>query len=358
VGEITKSAMTISRSAIPGISILFFTFGTLLSSCFSDVSENAVAFDTSQVIHRIAFGSGVNENEPNPMWPVILGKDPNLFLWLGGMVHKAETNPAKMDVALTIQKLNPNYKLIRQGMPILGVWSDRDYGLNQGGKQHPTKDSIKRKHLDFLDIPKNRKVWERPGVFDTYTFGPEAQKVRVILLDTRYFRDDIPIDSVGLDTADLLGQQQWIWLDSVLRTSEAKVNVLASGIDFFPENHSGEKWGDFPLSKKRLIELVNDYKPRNPIFLSGGRHLAEISRIQFDSVGHPVYEITSGTMNFEVSNLPPPRNKLRVGKAFRHNNIGLIEILWEDEKINFEIIDDQGKKVIERSTKLYNYPID
>lgn len=47
-------------------------------------------------------------------------------------------------------------------------------------------------------------------------------KVHVVLIDNRY--------SADFDEGDLLGESQWEWLESIMRTTEADVTILAAGL--------------------------------------------------------------------------------------------------------------------------------
>ena len=86
--------------------------------------------------------------------------------------------------------------------------------------------------------------------------GPPGNRVQIILLDTRYFRDDFRRSekrSAGyIPDADraksLLGSAQWAWLEAELR-KPADVRLLVSSIQALTEDHGWERWGHLPRER-------------------------------------------------------------------------------------------------------------
>ncbi len=99
--------------------------------------------------------------------------------------------------------------------PIIGTWDDHDYGINDGGKDFPKKKESKELMLSFLDVPAGDPMRKHEGVYSSHTYGSGKQKVKVILLDTRYFRDPLKESTAPntrytpSDTGDFLGEEQW-----------------------------------------------------------------------------------------------------------------------------------------------------
>jgi alkaline phosphatase D len=44
---------------------------------------------------------------------------------------------------------------MRESVPIIGVWDDHDFGMDNSGKDYVNKDVAKTMFLDFLDEPIN-----------------------------------------------------------------------------------------------------------------------------------------------------------------------------------------------------------
>jgi len=105
---------------------------------------NAAAFNT------LAFGSCNHGHLPQPMWSVIESHQPDLFLWTGDVVYADTTDPVKMKRKYQQQLDRPEYQQFTSKIPVIGTWDDHDFGINNGGKKHPTKAQAQQMFLDFL----------------------------------------------------------------------------------------------------------------------------------------------------------------------------------------------------------------
>ena len=74
--------------------------------------------------------------------------------------------------------------------------------------------------------------------------------------------------SIGADfEGDVLGSEQWDWLDSQLTDSTAAVHIIVSSIQVQTSNPLVESWGHFPASRARLISLLNKHRPAGLLLL-------------------------------------------------------------------------------------------
>ncbi|MFN3939545.1 MAG: alkaline phosphatase D family protein, partial [Chitinophagales bacterium] len=78
-------------------------------------------------------------------------------------------------------------------------------------------------------------------------------------------------------SGDILGEAQWQWLENELKNSTADVHIICTSIQIIPEQHRFEKWSNFPKARERMFALVQRYKPGQVVFISGDRHIAEVS---------------------------------------------------------------------------------
>jgi len=200
-------------------------------------------------------------------------------------------------------------------------------GVSDGGSKNPNKVQCQKLLLDFLDEPADSRRRQQHGVFASYTFGPPGKRLKIILLDGRYYRE-----SPGA-TADILGFEQWQWLERQLSESDADVHLIGSGIQVIAEEHPYEKWADFPRARQRLFDLIAKTRARNVIFLSGDRHLGEISRFDGSGASQPIYDITSSGLTHHATNnlfhnFNRETNRFRVGSNFVDLNFGLVQFDW------------------------------
>ena len=292
--------------------------------------------NTGQLLTTIALGSCNRQDREQPMWPFILENDPQLWIWLGDNIYGDTEDMDLMSDKYRLQKSNPGYSRLREQAMVVGIWDDHDYGINDGGKEFSKKEESKELMLDFLDVPEDAPVRSRPGAYQSYSFGPTGQQVKVLLLDARYFRD--PIERTGppnrryLPNAegDVLGEDQWTWLEEELINSTAQVHLIGSGIQFIPEEHAFEKWANLPKARERLFQLLARTKPEVPVLLSGDRHIAEVSKLMIDGWDQPVYELTSSGLTHSYEKVGDEPNRHRVGGIFGKKNFGVIAIAWTE----------------------------
>lgn len=286
------------------------------------------------VVLTVAFGSCNRQDKPQDYWSVIGSHKPDVWLWLGDNIYADRMGIDRFDEEFAKQKNNPHYTEFRAELQHLyGIYDDHDYGLNDGGKEFEQKAIAKTRLLEFLDVPEDAAVRDHEGTYQSYTVGEGDQSLKIILLDSRYFRDGFAKATkeghrYGKNpTGDILGEAQWAWLEAELTDSPAAVHLIASSIQVLPQEHGYEKWDNFPAARKRLLALLATRKPNMPLLLSGDRHLAEISRVQ--EANYPVYEITASglTHSYEAADEP---NAHRISNLIGVKNYGLLHYVWSN----------------------------
>lgn len=328
--------------------VLYFSF---TKKCIpTSVDYVAKAIDTSETLQTIAFGSCNKSNLPQDYWQNISKTNPNLWVWLGDMIYADTENMDKLAAMYNAQKSNKNYADFAKQTPIIGTWDDHDYGANDGGKDFPKKQESQQVALDFLDVPKNAEVRKREGLYQSYSFGEKGKNVKIILLDSRYFRDDLHKNLLGTarylinETGDILGETQWEWLENELTNSDAEINIIGSSIQIIPEEQGFEKWANFPVARQRFLNLIAKTQPKNPIIISGDRHIGEISKLKLDNFETPIYEITSSglTHAYTKPEAKNEKNKYRIGELINEKNFAVLKINWETATVTAEIHSTEG----------------
>ena len=279
-------------------------------------------------ILTIAFGSCNRTSEPQDYWQTIGRHEPDSWLWLGDNIYADTNDPAQMEADYTAQKNQQDYAAFAAAVPSLyGIYDDHDYGKNDAGKEWEIKAEAKSLAADFFDIPTDAPVRQRDGLYQAYDISGAGLTVRLILLDTRYFRDPLTPSTVPGErytpdpSADVLGEEQWAWLENELRSSTADAHLIVSSIQVIPSEHGWEKWANMPAARERLLALIQSTRPNLPILLSGDRHLGEISRI--DRGGYSIFELTSSSLTNATSN-PEEVNTHRISPQVGERNYGLL----------------------------------
>lgn len=311
--------------------VSLFALAVLVPSASAEVPSK------SDLVEEMVFVSCYKEALPAPALGTIARQQPDVFIWMGDNVYGDTEDMAVLRGKYQVAREHPGYARIRSVARVTGTWDDHDYGANDAGKEFPKKAESQQVLLDFLDVPSGSPRRKQEGVYAVEDYGKPGQMVRVILLDTRYFRD--PVGSDGT----MLGEAQWQWLEKMLTGSEAQVNVLVSSIQVLASEHRWEKWENFPKEKQRLMTLLARKDVPPVVILTGDRHVAEIS-VDRESVGYPLYDITSSSLNLPLGKGDEP-NRYREGLMFRGANFGALTIDWARQTpvLTASIRDEQGR---------------
>lgn len=307
--------------------------------CLASFAQAPVNLDP---LTRLAFGSCNNEQADQPMWDNILAQKPKLWVWLGDNIYADTDDTLELKKCWDIQLSKPGYQKLMKQVPIIGTWDDHDFGKNNIGKNYAFKKQSQQLFLDFIGEPKDSPRRQQNGVYTSYTYGPQGKQVKVILLDTRYNRDDYG------RKGDILGEEQWKWLENELTNSTAQVNLICSSIQFIPKRALFELWKRFPKSKKRMEDLIVSSKASGVIFLSGDVHHSEFLKTNIKGREYPIYEFTSSGMThynniYHMFNKRKTIDKVYFGKAY-----GIIDFDWGPQPaISFRIMDENNKRVRE-----------
>ncbi|MEM7627183.1 MAG: alkaline phosphatase D family protein [Planctomycetota bacterium] len=350
------------RWAWPGLLLVVFSVN-LPAFWASAPAQAAPQTNHTSTLTRIAFGSCAKETSPQPIWDVVLERDPGLFILAGDNVYGDTDDPAVLRMKYERFAAVPGFARLRETVPVLATWDDHDFGRNDAGTEYEMKRESQQVFLDFFGVPSDSPRRTREGVYHAETFGPEGRRVQVILLDTRYHRSALERFSPEPGRrrgayrprrdrdATMLGDAQWSWLESQLR-QPADIRLIVSSIQFVAEDHRHEKWGNLPRERRRMLNLIRDTGAQGVVFLSGDRHHAELSRLERSAPGYSLYYLTASGLTqsrarggrFRV----PEYNRSRVAGPFRGQHFGMVDIDWDQPEpaITLQIINADGTAVI------------
>lgn len=337
--------------------------------------KNLRSFPQGQ-ISRIAFGSCAKQWQHQLIWNTVIATQPELFLFLGDAIY-ADTD-GKTAWSVTEKTLQgewnrladkPEFKKARAAIPMMAIWDNHDYGTHNGGVEFPLKEASKRIFLDFFGEPVDSERRSTPGIYDAKIFGPAGQRVQIVMLDTRYFKDRykknptpkaerLKAGKVGVYLPDgdpkktLLGGRQWRWLEEQLK-KPAEVRLIASSIQIIPDKKRMDEWGNFPLERKKLFDLIAGSGAEGVILLSGNVHFAELSKTY--ASGYPLFELTSSGMTHVNEGYAKADNEYRLAGPFIERNIGLVEIDWEKAPsplITLKVIGENGRTAFSHPVRI------
>jgi alkaline phosphatase D len=305
---------------------------------------------------RIAFGSCSHQQKPQPIWDAVLAYRPELFIFIGDNVYGDVTSDSMTELreAYAAAAKVAGIAALRAEVPVLAIWDDHDYGRNDGGADFPYKEQAKRLFLDYWGIEADDPRIRRPGVYHAEIVGPPGKRIQIILLDTRSFRSPLrPTDERGAlgkeaylpdpDPAKtMLGEAQWAWLALQLR-APAELRLLVSSVQVLAEQHGFERWGNLPVDRQRLLDLIAETGANGVVLVSGDRHIGALYRLS-EAVPYELYEITSSGLNMAYAH-NRDIGPLRLGEVYGQDNFGTIDVDWQAGEVTLAVRDMDGEAV-------------
>jgi alkaline phosphatase D len=243
----------------------------LLITSLAHAQNNHQRLKSIQQLKHFAFGSCNYHQAHQYIWPVLTQQKPQLWIWGGDAVYGDwNKNSEELRQSFATQNSHPDYQAFKQQVPILGTWDDHDFAYDEANGHYEAKPESQKMFLDFMEEPQHSPRRKQAGIFTSYDFGPAGQRVKMILLDNRYFKD------LEADAA-ILGKTQWEWLEKELKHSQADVHFIVSGLSVLsPLMPYTEQWADYPGEYEHMLQLLNTYKPKGLVFLSGDKHFSSI----------------------------------------------------------------------------------
>ena len=226
------------------------------------------------------------------IWEELLSFQPDMIFLIGDVVYADKYIP---EVSLThlskryvetLQTL-PLYKASKL-IPILAIWDDHDYGMDNGHGNFKYKKEMTELFRDFFSLPaEHPSLSKGPGI----SFVLKTQKQNFLFTDGRSFQS--PPQSI---TPSLWGIKQEEWLLKNI----SKPTWIISGGQILGRHHSFESFETgFPENFKKMMSRI--MKAKNPVFfLSGDRHLSELLKIDKTKEAwakYNTYELTTSPIH-------------------------------------------------------------
>jgi alkaline phosphatase D len=296
----------------------FFLGALLASSLVFAGQTNFERVNAIPKISRLAFGSCNHQTDHQPLWKDIADQKPDLWIWGGDNIYVDSLEQIDIKLGYATQNKNKDYQDFKAKVPFIGTWDDHDFAYNNADFDVPWKSLSQQYFLDFMEEPMVGQRRFQQGVYTSYSFGEAAERIKIILLDNRFFLKQDP-------KAPMLGEKQWIWLDQELRNNDANLTFIMSGLSIIsPALSISEEWADEPRDLNRLLDLLKKHKTRAPVFLTGDKHFSSI----FMNYGHLEF-MSSGMTHTLPRGLRSYVSK-RYPNTFFGLNYGLIDITWSN----------------------------
>ena len=291
-------------------------------------------------ITKIAFGSCSVQGKEPQLWEEVNKVAPDLWIWLGDNIYSDTEDMRLMREQYQLQKSHPGYQKLLSETHVIGIWDDHDYGVNDGGKEYPKKEESKTELFRFLDVSNTHPANKREGAYQSYSMMSGEKKVKIILVDTRYFRDPLKKNernhNIPDEKGEILGSTQWKWLEDQLK-DQVDLVILASSIQVIPEEHRFEKWANFPSEQEKLFRLIEKHVKVPLILMSGDRHISEVSKMKLDGYQYPLYEFTSSSLTNPWGTKREEANRFREKDLVYDPNFANLDLVWSRKGLKLKL---------------------
>ncbi len=288
----------------------------------------------------LAFGSCLHLGRfpEQPVFRAIAAARPSAFVFLGDNVYYTNADcedPAAMWTRYRLQRQQPDLAALAARVPLFAQWDDHDYGPNDSDRTFPRRAHARRVFMGYW--PAASYGEEGEGIYGRHVLGP----LELFLLDDRSFRD--PNREPNAPTKTILGARQRAWLVEGLAASAAPLKVVCTASQFLARYHTFESWQLARDEREAILDAIRDRKVRGVVFLSGDRHLAEVTRYPAERVGYPLWDVTASPLanrTFKVGGALT--NPDRVFVHGDGNNFGWLEVDAAARTVRLELRDEQG----------------
>jgi alkaline phosphatase D len=308
----------------------------------------------------ISFGSCNKQYVENILWQEIAKNNPEVWIWGGDNVYSDTDSMPKLRADYKMQWNQKGYKEFINTVDVLATWDDHDYGLNDGGLGFYKKKESQQEFLDFLKVPKEDARRKQKGVYHTKTYKTKQGSIKVIVLDTRYFRSGLTIsedenkryqpNKYGEGT--MLGKQQWQWFQNEISNSKADFNVIVSSVQFLSYKHGFESWGTFPHEVDKMKSIIKSSNAKGVLILSGDRHISEFSKTKIEGLKYPLVDFTSSGLTHSYTGFKGEENPDRIGKVVPELSFGILKFDFKANKITMQM---RGKDNILQQEHIQSY---
>ena len=238
--------------------------------------------NSNMIINKFAFGSCYNFFGPKRMdiFKTINNNNPDMFVWLGDVTYLDDINlnlilgmspifnKQESERRFNETKNNNFYRVLREKVPVIGIWDDHDFEYNNAQGDASNKEITKQLFLNFLDESNDslRRV-EGNSIDASYSFGTGFKTFKIILPDLR----------INKNKSSLMSDSQWDWLDNELKSNET-FTIIGSGIQFLPfdRNIWLEVWS--PKDRERFVNLLHKNKKSGVLLISGDIHCGQLMK--------------------------------------------------------------------------------
>lgn len=328
----------------------------------SDDIDGAIVMPVQDPTHGLlAVGSCADESAgTQDLLRWVASEEPDAVALIGDTPYIDTPELAKQRLRYAQFLGQPGMAELFSHTPLYSVWDDHDFGQNDTDGRMKGKEQSLKAFKEWHANPSFGNGTE--GVYHSFRVGP----MEVFMLDTRWFSRtarcapadaaDPVIDGAtpgdGASGWTLLGRDQWRWLESGLRASNAPIKLIVSGIVFNTSVRplKTDYWGMYPEEYQRLLRLIDANPAGATTLVSGDVHASRLVR-HTTPAGALVWEVVSSPMHDRVMSsalwVPSPA----VVEHFEHPNMMALLSGAVDQGqaiLGVKFVDKEGEDFMER----------
>lgn len=324
----------------------------------ADLTVRTAPAEGDPAVWTLALGSCMNpEQNPNmPVFKSIAALKPRAMVFLGDNGYlpntEAEFPRTRREAHRLICKLHEEVRTAVDLQPIMGrvptyaIWDDHDYGPDNANKEWVYGPEALTAFMRYWPNP-SYGTPEAPGVFTSFTFGD----VDVFMLDGRTYRDA----DGAKDRKTMLGEGQMKWLKEKLSKSEATFKVICSPTQVLADGHGWDTWGNYAEEREAFIKWLFENKVNGVVFVSGDRHMGELTLRNADEKvagSYPLLDLTTSPLAAVIASPEEQKpNANRSGPLVNEINFGTLEFGGPRGKrhVRMTIRDAKGEVKVEQT---------
>jgi len=307
---------------------------------------------------KFAFGSGAYINDPvfdragrpyggqYEIYKNIAYKKPDFMIWDGDNTYLRQNewdSKSGIIYRYTHDWSIPEKQQLFATVPHYAIVDDHDFGPNDSDGSFWNKDTSEEVFGLFWPNPK------RVSGFKSATYQFSYNDAEFFLLDNRYFRD--PNNLKSKDPKTMLGQKQLDWLKKALVFSKARFKFIVMGGQFLNTARNYETYANHGFDKERLdiIDFIYKEGLKNVIFLTGDRHMTEISLLDNGKNYPKIWDVTvSPFTSGPNTHAEKEPNRLRLPNTLIEvRNFAIFNIVGKgkDRHIKINFYDQKGQLI-------------
>ena len=261
---------------------------------------------------RLVFGSCADiDGSTAQVWQRIAREAPDALVLIGDTPYIDTTSLATQRARHRAFASVDSFEALTAAMPLVAVWDDHDFGLNDTDGRLPQRENSRRAFLEYRPGVGDRVGdgagdgagdgvgdGKGGGLYTSFRSGP----VEVFVLDTRWFaRTEPSRDDPKLPT--LLGEAQWRWLEDGLRASTAPFKVVASSMVWNNRVRAlkSDCWGAYPHEFARFQAMLREGGVQGVVLVSGDVHRSRVLvHPTAASAGYDLVELVTSPLHARV----------------------------------------------------------